>query len=111
MPRILTTCPSTNLPVSTGYRAPAVDLATLEGDRAFRCQCGAIHGWSAKTAWVEDTRSLDQEIAAEMAHLGEFIVGPEIGSEAEAEPISAMAIQGRKAREARVYRESLHRPW
>ena len=111
MPRILVTCPSSQLPVSTGHRAPALQLDTLVGDRAFRCGCGAVHVWGAHNAWVEDPQSLDQEIAFEMAHLGHFIVVDEVGDEKQVATIDALAAQGRRAREDRIRRESLPPPW
>ncbi|RAK60817.1 hypothetical protein DJ021_13865 [Phenylobacterium hankyongense] len=53
MPRILITCPLTATPVSTGYRSPNLDLASMSGSRAFRCGCGAVHVWDARAAWAE----------------------------------------------------------
>lgn len=97
-------CPSSRLPVSTGYRAPALDLSTLVGDRAFRCRCGSVHLWSAATAWVEDLGSLEQEIASEMGRLGHFLEVPDGGAEdlaAGREPARRRSLHAREGRDWR----------
>jgi hypothetical protein len=102
------TCPSTRLPVSTGHRAPAVDLPGLVGDRAFRCQCGAVHRWDAQSAWVEDRGSLDQELATEMAALDGFLGRPEPG---DTTVIVLADVRSQRAREARAKRQDGAKPW
>lgn len=102
------TCPSTRLPVSTGYRAPAVDLPSLVGHRAFRCQCGGVHQWDAQSAWIEDRGSLDQEVAAEMAALDRFLAAPPPG---EAAVIVLADVRSQRAREDRAKRQDGLKPW
>jgi hypothetical protein len=75
MPRILMTCSTTQLPVSTGFRAPMLDLATVMEELAFRCGCGLVHRWRGDSAWVEAPRSLDLEVAAAMRSFDPFNSG------------------------------------
>jgi hypothetical protein len=59
MPRIMTTCPTTQTLVPTGQRAPGFDLATMGEGHAFRCPaCQQPHTWRAEDAIVETTLSL-----------------------------------------------------
>ena len=59
MPRILTTCPTTNTLVPTGQRTTDLDLASFAGQRAFRCPaCQEVHTWTGPVAVVEKTISL-----------------------------------------------------
>jgi hypothetical protein len=108
MPRIMTECPSTHQLVPTGYRSTDLDLQTMLGDRAFRCPCGKVHVWNAGAALVEETRSLDYEIAAEMRSFGEF---HPLEQPAAQETDTMGDIQHRTAVEGRLKREALFRPW
>jgi hypothetical protein len=54
MPRIIIACPTSGEDVPTGHRTQDLDLASMEGTRAFRCPvCKSIHNWSAEDARVE----------------------------------------------------------
>jgi len=54
MPRIIIACPTSSEEVPTGHRTQDLDLASMEGTRAFRCPvCRAVHNWSAAEAHVE----------------------------------------------------------
>lgn len=102
------TCPESRLPVSTGYRAPAVDLPGLVGHRAFRCQCGAVHQWDAANAWVEDPGSLDQQVAAEMAALDGFLSRDQAG---DTTVVVLADVRSQRAREDRARRQDGLKPW
>lgn len=54
MPRIIIACPISGEDVPTGHRTQDLDLASMEGSRAFRCPvCKTIHNWCAEDARVE----------------------------------------------------------
>jgi hypothetical protein len=58
MPRIIIACPASGEDVPTGHRTQDLDLATMEGMRAFRCPvCKAVHNWGAADARVETAQS------------------------------------------------------
>ena len=54
MPRIIISCPTSGEDVPTGHRTQDLDLASMEGTRAFRCPvCNAVHDWSAAEGHAE----------------------------------------------------------
>ena len=54
MPRIIIACPNSGEDVPTGHRTQDLDLASMEGSRAFRCPvCTSIHTWRSDDAHVE----------------------------------------------------------
>ena len=111
MPRILTICPLTRLPVSTGQRAPTLDLATVVEERSFRCRCGAIHQWSAANAWIEDVGSLEHEMATEMGRLGQFMEVRDGGAEDLAAGREPARLRSAHARDARLWRQNQLPTW
>lgn len=58
MPRIIIACPTSGEAVPTGHRTQDLDLASMEGTRAFRCPvCKAVHNWNAAEAHVEASQA------------------------------------------------------
>ena len=50
---VMFTCSETGETVQTGHRMRATEFAATKGPRSFRCtRCGAIHTWTAETAWL-----------------------------------------------------------
>jgi hypothetical protein len=50
---VMFTCPAKDAPTFTGHRMRPAEFSDLRDSRSFRCSdCGAIHSWTAETAWL-----------------------------------------------------------